>query len=86
MPVWEREQKLRPARMAEGRPLVGERQDLEAARVDDLLVLGCVDRADRVDDRAARPEALGRGADERELQLGERARAPAQVAVQLGLF
>ena len=43
------------------RPLVAERHDLEAARLDDRLVLVGVHRADRVDDRPARLHALGRG-------------------------
>ena len=55
------------------------RVGLEAARLDDGLVLVGVDRADRVDDRPAGPDALGRGAQQRELQLGQRLRAPAQV-------
>ena len=61
------------------RPLVAERLDLEPGGVDDGLVLVGVQRADRVDDRAARLRALGRGAQQLELQLGQRARAPAQV-------
>ena len=37
------------------------------------------ERADGVDDRPAGPHALGGGAEERELELRERRRAPAQV-------
>ena len=46
---------------------------LEPRGVDDRLVLVGVQRADRVDDRAARLRALGRGAQQLELQLGQRA-------------
>ena len=54
------------------------RLDREAGRVDDRLVLVRVDRADRVDDRAARPHALGGRAQQRELELRQRlARASA---------
>src|SRR4051812_43593143 len=56
-----------------------DRLDLEAGGVDDGFVLVRVDRAYGVDDRAARADALGRGAQELELQLGQRAGAPAQV-------
>ena len=55
------------------------RVDLEPGRVDDGLRLVGVDRADRVDDRPARPHALGRGAQQLELELGQRLGAPAQV-------
>ena len=48
-------------------------------RVDDRLVLVGVQRADRVDDRPARPHALGGRAQQRELELRQRLRAPAQV-------
>ena len=53
--------------------------DFEPARIHDPLVLVGVDRADRVDDRAAGRNALGGGAEQRELQLGQRLRAPPQV-------
>ena len=53
MHVRQREQELRAPRVAELRPLVAERLDREAGRVDDRLVLVGVQRADRVDDRAA---------------------------------
>ena len=72
----QRQQELRPARMAERRPLVAERQHLEPRGVDDRLVLVRVHRADRVDDRAAGPHALGRRAQQLELQL-RAAAAPA---------
>ena len=65
-------------RVAELRPLL-DRLDLEAGRVDDGLGLVRVDRADRVDDRAARPHALGGRPQQLELELGQRLRAPAQV-------
>ena len=64
--------------MAELRPFL-DRIDREAGGVDHRLGLVGVDRADRVDDRAAGPSALGRRAEEVELKLGERRRAPAQV-------
>ena len=49
----ERLQELRPAGMPELRPVVGERRvDREPGRVDDVLRLVRVHRADRVDDRA----------------------------------
>ena len=51
----------------------------QPGRVDDRLGLVRVDRADRVDDRAARPHALRGGAEELELQLGQRLGAPAEV-------
>src|SRR3954451_14834799 len=65
--------------MHEGRPLVPERDDLEPAGVDDRLVLVGVQRADGVDDRPTRLNALRSGLQEPELELRERLRAPAQV-------
>ena len=53
--------------------------DLEPGGVDHRLALVGVQRADGVDDRAARLHALGRGAEERELQVGQRLRAPAEI-------
>ena len=80
MNVRQRLQELGAARVPEPRPLVSERRiDFEAGCVDDLLRLVGVDRADRVDDRAARAHALRGGAEELELELGERLCAPAQV-------
>ena len=58
-----------PLRVRELRPLLAERLRLEPDGVDDRLVLVGVQRADRVDDRAARPRALGGGAQELELEL-----------------
>ena len=55
------------------------RIDLEPGSVDDLLRLVGVDRADRVDDRAARADPLGCGTQELELELRQRLCAPAQV-------
>ena len=43
------------------------------------LCLVCVDRADRVDDRAPGPHARGGRLQQLELELGQRLRAPAQV-------
>src|SRR5712692_6190554 len=73
----QREQELRTIRMDELRPFVPERQDAEAARLDHRLVLVRVDRADGVDDRPSGTDALSRRAEERELQLRQRLRAPA---------
>ena len=79
MHVRQRLQELGP-RVTELRPLVGKRGiDLEARRVDDRLGLVRVDRADRVDDGPSRPDTLSRGAEELELELGERLGAPAEV-------
>ncbi len=65
-------------RVSELRPLVGEaRVDLEPGRVDDGLRLVGVDRAHRVDDRPAGSHALGRCAEELELELRKRLGAPA---------
>ena len=77
--VRQREQELGPARMPELRPFVAERQDAQAARLDDRLVLVRVHGTDGVDDRAARADALRGRAQQRELELRQRARAPAQV-------
>ena len=80
MDVRQRQQELRPARVAELGPLGAE---VVAARGRSASTTSsfsaAVDRADRVDDRAARPHALGGGAQQRELQLRQRLRAPAQV-------
>ena len=54
------------------RPLGAEVLDREAGRVDDRLVLVGVQRADRVDDRAAGLHALRRGPQQRELELRQR--------------
>ena len=54
----------------------------ETGGVDDGLRLVGVDRADRVDDRAAGPDAVGRRPQELELQLGQRLGAPAQVGAR----
>src|SRR5262249_47302524 len=77
--VREREQELRPRRMREGRPLVAEWHDGEAARVHDRLALVGVQRADGVEDRAAGANPLGGGAKQRELKVGQRGRAPAEI-------
>ena len=79
MDVRQREEELRPGRMHERGPLIVKRQDGEPARVDDGLALVGVERADGVDDRAAGPHSFGGGAEERELELGKRRRAPAEV-------
>ena len=65
--------------MRELGPLLAERLRFEPEGVDDRFVLVCVERADGVEDRAARARALGGGAQQPELQLGQRLRAPAQV-------
>src|SRR5471032_1678168 len=77
--VGSREQKLGPLGVRVLRPFLTERVDLEARGVDDGLILVGVQRADRVDDRPARLHPLRRRAQELELELGQRARAPAQV-------
>ena len=51
-----------PLRVGELRPLLAERLGLEARGVDDGFVLVGVQRADRVDDRAAGARPLGGGA------------------------
>src|SRR5437763_4989551 len=79
MDVRQREEELRPGRMYERWPLIVKRQDGEPARVDDGLALVGVERADGVNDRAAGPHSFGGGAEERELELGKRRRAPAEV-------
>ena len=71
-------EELGPLGVAELRPFVGERRvRLQPGRLDDGLGLVAVDRAHRVDDRAAGPDAPG-GA-EQELQLGREAGASASV-------
>src|SRR5579884_1904299 len=75
----QREQELRPPRVRVLRPLLAERLDREPGRVDHRLVLVGVHGADRVDDRAARPDTLGGRSQELELQLGQRPRPPAEV-------
>ena len=71
-------------RVPELRPLVGEaRVDLEPRSVDDRLRLVCVDRADRVHDRASRSNALCRCLQQLELELGERLGAPAKVGATI---
>src|SRR5262249_50270780 len=77
--VRQREEELGPLGVAELRPLGSELLRLEARRVDDGLVLVGVDRANLGDDDAARPDALRRGSQERELELRKRSCAPAQV-------
>ena len=83
MHVRQREEELG----APGVPVVGPRGaevlDPEAERVDDGLVLGAVDRADRVDDRPARAYALDRGPQEGKLQVGQRLRAPAEIGARV---
>src|SRR5258707_765963 len=73
------EQKLWQAGMRVLGPLVPQWQHLETARLDDCLVFLGVDRADRVDDRPTRTHPLGGRAQERQLEFGERGRAPAQI-------
>src|SRR3954447_3035862 len=75
----QREEELRSARVGEPGPLLAERYDLEPACVDDRLVLLGVDRADGVDERPTRLQALGGGAEQRELQLRQRGRTPPKV-------
>ena len=77
--VRQREQELRAARVANCGHSSPSGATSRPARVDDRLVLVGVDRADGVDDRPARPHALGGRAEERELELRQRLRAPAQV-------
>src|SRR3954467_12172986 len=77
--VRQREQELGPDGMRELRPLPAPGVGLEAVPVDDRLVLVRVDRADRVDDRAARSHALGGNAQQIPLQLGKWLAPPAQV-------
>src|SRR5215467_789097 len=73
------QQELGSLRVSEGRPLVAERLRIEAARIDDRLVLVGVECADRVDDRPAFADALGCNPKEVALELREWPRAPAQV-------
>src|SRR6266508_294220 len=73
------EKKLRPARVLELRPLVSERLDAKTRGVDDGFVLLRVDRANRVDDRAAGTDAFGGDAQKLELQLWERPCAPTEI-------
>src|SRR6266540_1415224 len=74
------EEELGAAGMAELGPRLAEgRVRLETRRVHEILVLGRIDRADRVKERAAGLHALCRRMQESELQLGERLGAPAQV-------
>src|SRR5437764_7959968 len=75
----QREQELRTSGMRELRPFLAERHDFEPAGVDDRLVLVGVDRAYGVDDGPARLHALGGSAEQRELELRQRRRPPAQV-------
>jgi len=77
--VRQREQELRPRRVTERRPLGAEILGLEAGRVHDGLALVRIQRADRVDDRAPRLHPLGRRAQQGELQVWERLRAPAEI-------
>ena len=76
MDVRQREQELGPARVGVARPFLAERVEAEPQLagdgVDDGLVLVGVHRADAVYDRAAGPHTLGRGAQQLELQLGQR--------------
>ena len=70
--------------MPELRPLVAEgRVDLEPGGVDDGLGLVRVDRADRVDDSPARPNARGGRQEQLQLQLGKGFSAPAQVGASI---
>src|SRR5207253_5218497 len=73
------EQELRAGRMAELRPFVAQRENTQARGVDDRLVLARVERADGVDDRPARPDALRGGPEQAELELRQRAGAPAEI-------
>src|SRR5579864_3726278 len=77
--VRQRQQELRPPRVCELRPLATERLRLETRRIDHCFVLVGVDRADRVDDPPARTNALRRGPQQLELQLGQRLCTPAQI-------
>src|SRR5262245_2953018 len=77
--VRQREQELRPARVPKLGPAGAEVVHRQPARVDYVLVLGPVQRADGVRDRAARPDARRGDAEEVELQAGQRLGAPAQV-------
>src|SRR5258706_7941248 len=79
MHVREREKELRPRGVRELRPLVAERQDAQAARVYDRLAFVRVERADGVQDRAAGLYALGRRAEQGQLELGQRSRAPTEI-------
>ena len=79
MHVRSRQQEVRPLRMREPRPLFAERLWLEPRRLDHGLVLVGVERADGINDRPARSDALGRGAHQVELEFGQRLGAPAQV-------
>ena len=65
--------------MPELRPLVAEWLDAQAGRVDDALRLFGIDRADGVEDRAARLDACGRDPQQLLLQVRKRLSAPAQV-------
>src|SRR5205823_12286176 len=77
--IREGEQDLGTARMDALRPFLSERNNAQPAGLDHRLVLVRVHRADGVEDRPARPDALGRRTEELELELGQRPRAPAQV-------
>src|SRR5919109_1182928 len=68
-----------PPRMAEVGEVRAEVDRLGLHLPDDVLVLGPVDRADRVGDRPAGADALERGAKELELQARQRLGAPAEV-------
>src|SRR5262249_46556281 len=66
--------------MPELRPFLGQGAvDREPGRIDDGLGLISVDRADGVDDRAARPHSLGSSTEQPELQDRQRLGAPAEI-------
>src|SRR5919106_4276773 len=75
----EREKALGAPRMAKVRPAGAEIVERKPERGGDVLVLGRVNRADGVGDRAARSDALDGRAQEAELELRERLRPPTQV-------
>src|SRR6187431_1688662 len=81
-PVYMRKrlEELGSSRMPELRPLGGEcAVHLEARGVDDVLRLLCVDRADRIDERASGTNARRSRAEQLELELRQRHGAPAEV-------
>ena len=77
--MWQRQEKLRPLRVSELRPLLAERLRRQTRLIDDRLVLVGIDRADRVDDRSPRPDVIGRGAQQAALQLRKRLAPPTKI-------
>src|SRR5439155_12976253 len=73
------EEELRQAWMGVLRPFAAQRLDLETAGFDHRLVLVGVHRANGIDDRPAGPDPARSGAEQLELELGQRRRAPAKV-------